>query len=218
MQTAERDEFEAQMLMLCAGKNVPVGDRLEAYWIGLKQMSIAQFACVVEYALGEEGPEKIPTTNQVWSIHKQLRNRCTTHEQPQLPAIQEAEHIEFLANQLLWMVISDRGGLGSTGRFIPGNGVVDCTASAELTAALKAKHDVAALFAEVICEQHQDATPFEFIRTFKIALEQVGVRIEQKTLSRWRTMMQHPSAKLQFPEFMGRNRAAASSTALQARA
>jgi hypothetical protein len=73
MQTTDRTEFDVQMAHLCAGFNVPLGDRPSAYWLGLAKMELATFARVVQHALGEEGPEKIPTVGQCWALSKQLR-------------------------------------------------------------------------------------------------------------------------------------------------
>lgn len=74
MLSTDREEFEVQMALLCAGFNVPLGDRVEAYWKGVAKMSLLEFARTVEYALGEEGPEKIPSTAQLWAIKKKMRS------------------------------------------------------------------------------------------------------------------------------------------------
>lgn len=76
MQASERNEFDTQIQQLCAGFNVPVGDRTEAYWRGLGKMPLHTLARVVEFALGEDGPEKIPTSHQCWGMAKQLRFRA----------------------------------------------------------------------------------------------------------------------------------------------
>lgn len=80
MQPAERQEFDVLMAHLCAGFNVPVGDRGEAYWRGLEKMPLPTFARVVDRALGPDGPEKIPTSGQCWSISRLLRARPTAFE------------------------------------------------------------------------------------------------------------------------------------------
>ena len=73
MLATDRTDFDAQLAALCAGFNVPMGDRPTAYWAGLAKMELATFARVVAHSLGEDGPEKIPTTRQCWMISKQLR-------------------------------------------------------------------------------------------------------------------------------------------------
>jgi hypothetical protein len=73
MLSTDRADFEDHVKALCAGYNVPLGDRIEAYWKGMQKMSLAEFARCVEHALGEEGPEKIPTTGQLWKIRKALK-------------------------------------------------------------------------------------------------------------------------------------------------
>lgn len=82
MQLADRAMFEDQLGALCAGFNVPMTDlRTDAYWRGLQKMQLGQFARVVEFALGESGPERIPTVPQCWNILRQQRTNAT--KQPQ---------------------------------------------------------------------------------------------------------------------------------------
>jgi hypothetical protein len=48
-------------------------------------MQLGQFARVVEFALSERGPERIPTVPQCWTLAKQLRAaapRATPREEP----------------------------------------------------------------------------------------------------------------------------------------
>lgn len=62
MQSTDRKAFEDQIRVLCAGYNVPATDeRIEAYWRGLQRMHVPQLVRAVDYALGEQGPEKLPT-------------------------------------------------------------------------------------------------------------------------------------------------------------
>lgn len=77
MLSTDRDEFDVQLAILCAGYDRPVGDRGEAYWKGCAKMSLIEFARIVEYALGEQGPEKIPTVNHLWRMRSQLRTPNT---------------------------------------------------------------------------------------------------------------------------------------------
>lgn len=86
MQLSDRTDFEAQLASLCAGFNVPVGDRAEAYWRGLARMELRTFARIVEHCLGEDGPEKIPTTKQCWLHSKALRkNGADAPAEPKRP-------------------------------------------------------------------------------------------------------------------------------------
>lgn len=76
MLVTDRTEFDDHLGTLCAGFNVPVTElRTEAYWRGLAQMQLGQFARVVEHALGPDGPERIPTASGCWVIWRQIRNR-----------------------------------------------------------------------------------------------------------------------------------------------
>lgn len=84
MLRTDRDDFEAQLAQLCAGFNVPLtGERVAAYWLGMQRMDLPLFARVVEYALGEHGPEKIPTVPQLWNLKRQMRSR----PKPEAPPI-----------------------------------------------------------------------------------------------------------------------------------
>lgn len=74
MQSADRAEFIRLVEMLCAGFNVPpIEMRVEAYWRGLQKMDLPIFARVVEYVLGSNGPERIPTVPQVWNLQREMR-------------------------------------------------------------------------------------------------------------------------------------------------
>jgi hypothetical protein len=77
MNSSDRSEFDEQMALLCAGYNVPVSVRPDAYWKGMAKMSILEFARCVEYALSEDGPDKIPNTKDLWNIRRQLRRTAT---------------------------------------------------------------------------------------------------------------------------------------------
>jgi hypothetical protein len=95
MLSTDREEFEVQLKILCAGYDKPIGDRTEAYWKGLAKMSLLEFARVVEYALGEDGPDKIPTTKHCWAIRNDLkRGRTVTR---QVVVVPEGPYSKWLA-------------------------------------------------------------------------------------------------------------------------
>jgi hypothetical protein len=74
--STEREGFEAQLAMLCAGFNVPAtAERKDAYWRGLAKMSLPAFTRVVEYALGKDGPEDLPTSPRCWALLRELREQ-----------------------------------------------------------------------------------------------------------------------------------------------
>jgi hypothetical protein len=78
VQPVDRPEFDHHAKVLCAGFNVPATpERVEAYWNGLQRMHLAEFIRCVGYALGEHGPEKIPTASGLWTIRKTVRNPST---------------------------------------------------------------------------------------------------------------------------------------------
>lgn len=203
MQSTDRTEFEAQLAALCAGFNVPATkERQEAYWTGLSKMSLPQFVRTVEHALGEEGPEKFPTTGFMWKLYKRAKNQTQTIKQ-NVPQIEQKDHLLFFANRMFFRHLMNRGGLGSTGRFIPAYGMVDCKASAELLAARKVVLDLVEYFSGPIREGADDATPAEFVAQLIVALDKVS-KIDSKTLDGWREMSAHPDAKKPFEPYMGR--------------
>lgn len=193
MQTSELEEFEAEIGKLCAGFEVPVTKhRKDAYWSGLRKMSLAQFSRCVEFALSEEGPEDFPGTKTIWKIHRQLRA-------PGAPGVHtsaraaEPDHLTYWANRLLYAHITARGGLGS------GKGL----ASAELTACLKLKREQVAWFTGPVREGDPDCTPAEFLRQWIAGLQAIS-RIEKSTYDRWCAMLEQPDMEKPFEPSMGR--------------
>jgi hypothetical protein len=98
MLSTDRDEFTAQLSILCAGFDKPLGERIEAYWKGLAKMSIVEFARCVDYALGPDGPDKLPAVPQIWALKRKLR---AVHLPAQVegPSIQE-QLCEWLGRKL----------------------------------------------------------------------------------------------------------------------
>lgn len=206
MQTSEREDFEEQLAILCAGYNVPATvHRKHAYFAGLAKMSMAQFVRCVEHAVSEQGPEEIPTPKGIWRIHRDFR-KTTAHGPAGAPQIAEQDHLLFFANRLFFRHLMNRGGLGSTGKFVPAYGMTDCRASAELIAARKVVRALVDWFLEPICDGAQDATPHEFVSQFIPALHAVSPMspIDPRTLSGWREMISHEDAHKPFEPYMGR--------------
>jgi hypothetical protein len=160
MQAGDREEFEAQVKLLCAGYDRPVADRLEAYWKGLGKMAIIEFARVVEFAIGEDGPEKLPDTHACWRILKQLKTRAS--KPPAMPALPKAhlpdDHLAFFANRILLRHVIWRGGIGER----------------ELTACLKVKAAVVREFAPFVIERDELATKGEFLRRLTMDLDRAS--------------------------------------------
>lgn len=83
MHSTDRQEFERQLSILCAGYNIhPSAERLDAYWLGLAKMELGTFARLVAHCLSEEGPEKLPTVRSLWPLSRHLRARKAAHVQP----------------------------------------------------------------------------------------------------------------------------------------
>ncbi len=103
----DRDRFAHQLRMLCGAFNVPATpDRLDAYWSGLTHMTLQAFERVVAYALGERGPEKMPTVHVCWELSRML---APLRAQGALPTIRAAnnsdEQWDLQANQLLLLYV-----------------------------------------------------------------------------------------------------------------
>jgi hypothetical protein len=203
MLSTDRTEFESQLAALCAGFNVPATkERQEAYWTGLSKMSLPQFVRTVEHALGEDGPEKFPTTGSIWKLYKHAKSQTQTIRQ-NVPKLEQQDHLEYFANRMFMRHITNRGGLGSSGRFTPGYGLVDCKASVELVAARAVLRELVDYFSGPICEGDEDATPAQFVEQLIVALDKVS-KIDQKTLRGWGEMASHADARKPFAPHMGR--------------
>jgi hypothetical protein len=202
MLSTDREQFEAQLAALCAGYNVPsTKDRQEAYWTGLAKMSLLQFVRCVEYALGQDGPDKFPTTGMLWKLHKAAKNQTQTVKNA--PQIEEKDHLLFFANRMFMRHIVNRGGVGSIGEFVAPYGLKNCKASEELIAGRKVLLDLVDYFSGPICEGDEMAKPAEFVTQLIVSLDKVS-RIDEKTLRGWREMVSHPDALKPFEPYMGR--------------
>lgn len=201
MLTTDRDEFEVQLKILCAAFDKPLGDRFEAYWKGLKKMSILEFATVVDFCVGDEGPEKLPTTFECWSIKKKLKSKKTdlVIHRPQIDRAATKDNLAFFANRLLLRHIMWRGGLGSSSDFEAGHGVKNCQASPELEACLAVKARLVLEFAGYIRERDELATKSEFVRVFATEINKVS---EIAHPERWRRIYEDPRGRATFPPHM----------------
>ena len=87
MLSTDKPEFEVQLTLLCQGYGFWLGDRLEAYWKGLSKMHLSSFVRCIDFALSEDGPEKIPNVHGIWKIHREMRERGMAHiAKPSMPA------------------------------------------------------------------------------------------------------------------------------------
>jgi hypothetical protein len=203
MQASERGDFKTELEKLCAGFGVPfTRAREESYWTGLARMSIQQFRRCVEFALGPDyDGTDFPKTGQIWGIYKGTAIKPNP-EAKALPADQD--HLAYLANQLLWIHVSHRGGLGSTGVFIPAHGMVDCKASGELQRCLKFKRELVAQFCGFVQDSDDMATPAAFIRWWLGGLRKVS-ELLPRTVKTLEEMAEHADAQKPFPIWMARD-------------
>jgi hypothetical protein len=202
MNTSDREAFDDLVAKLCAGYGATVTEhRRSAYWSSLAKMSLAQFERCIDQALSEEGPEDLPPPKGIWRIHRGFRAKGPAMQAG--PTEDPRDHLLFYANRMFLHHLGTRGGLGSTGRFVPAYGMVDCKPSAELIAARIVVRDLVEWFSAPVLEGDEDATPAEFIRQLMLGLEPVS-RIEPRTRAAWEAMRQEPRARIPFPAYMGR--------------
>jgi hypothetical protein len=201
VQASEREEFEEQLAILCAGYNVPCTQhRKQAFFTGLGKMTLPQWVRCVDLAVSEEGPEELPTPKGIWRIHRGFRRGPA---QSNVPQIEEQDHLLFFANRLFFRHVMNRGGLGSMGKFVPGRGMTDSQPSAELIDARRVVRALVEWFLGPITEGAADATPHEFVSQMIMALAKVSP-VDQVTLDGWRAVVSHEDAHKPFEAYMGR--------------
>lgn len=206
MQSSERTEFEEQLGILCAGFNVPVTPhRREAYWKGLAKMSLAQFARCVDHAVSDDWADaEVPTTKQIWGMHRSFRMRpagviATQDHEREDPR----DHLLFYANRMFLRHLVTRGGLGSTGRFVPAYGMVDCKPSPELIVARKFVRDLVDWWCGPIAEGDPDAIQADFIRQFMTGLDKISPLVPE-VKREWESRIADPRSQAPFDRSMGR--------------
>jgi hypothetical protein len=204
MLSTDRKEFEAQVAMLCAGFGISATpERQQAFWTGMAKMSLIEFGRCVEFALSEEGPDKLPTTKGVWRIHREIKSSARATTQQVIRRGEDQDHLLYYANRMFLRHLAYRSGLGSTARFVPGYGLVDCKASEELLRARAALRETVNWFCGPIREGDPDATPHAFVSALVMALGRVSP-IDPRAQSEWERMIGEPNAMIPFPAYMGR--------------
>lgn len=161
MLSSERSEFDQHLGTLCAGFNVPVTDlRAEAYWRGLAKMQLSQFARVVEHALGPDGPERIPTSSQCWSLWRQIRAQRPKATESRPSDERQYDSLHCFGNRCLLRFLTVVGGVSED----------------TLTELLVAKGRVAENFRIISAEE--DITAIEVRTAMFAAFERVtGTRV-----------------------------------------
>lgn len=89
------------------------------------------------------------------------------------------------------------------GKFVPGYGLVNCQASAELIDAREVVRALVDWFLEPISEGDAMATPHEFVSQMMRALEKVSP-VDQVTIDDWQAVISHEDAHKPFESYMGR--------------
>jgi hypothetical protein len=201
MQVADRESFEKLFARLCAAFDTPPTPvRRDAYFQGFSRFSLAQFERCVDLAIGDDELDRMPTVPQLRRQSK--RHGASERADPQ-PPTDARDHLEFFANRLLLQHVASRGGLGSSGRFVMGRGLVDCKASPELQACLRAKRSIVDEFASYVREGDELATPAEFMRAWSIVLRKVS-KVDDALLAHWGETAQRPALQQPFPAHMAR--------------
>lgn len=207
MQIADREEFLRELSKLCAGFGVPLTKaREESYWTALARMALPQFRRCIEHALGPDyDGDDFPKTGQIWRIYK---GTAVTQSSPAAKALPvESDHLEYFANRLLWLHVSHRGGLGSTGTFVPGerhiSGMNDCHESSEMQLCLRYKRDLVTQFCGFVEEGDVMATPAAFIRWWVHGLARIS-EVLPRTARAYSQAAAEEGAQKPFPASMAR--------------
>lgn len=207
MQTVDLERFDEEFQKLCAAYGVPATKhRKDAYWSGLRKMSIGQFERCIELALGEVGPDAFPPPKAIWKLHRLAQSAANTNRD--LVAPKAPDHLEYFANRLMFLHLTHRSGLQSTGTFIPGerliSGMSNCKSSPELQRCLAFKRQLVDEFLGYIREGDELATPAEFYRQWLVGLQVVS-KVEQRTVKALEASMEHPDALKPFEIAMARD-------------
>ena len=89
MLSTDRHDFEGQLAVLFgAYPTFLTPPRVDAYWRGLQKMPLSTFVRCVDQALGETGPDKLPTVNAIWQMSHALRAQAK-------PPAQQSEVPQF---------------------------------------------------------------------------------------------------------------------------
>jgi hypothetical protein len=199
MQLQDREEFRAQLEKLCAAFNVPCTEaREEAYFRAFSRLSLIAFARLVDAALDENGPQKLPTVHDLWELYKHTKGAKS-----QAPPADDPDHLAYLANRLLWLHLSHRGGLGSTGTFVPAYGMVGAQASPELTRCLTFKRQILADFTAFVREGDESACPATFIAWWLAGLEKIS-EVLPRTRRDLEQLAHEPESQTPFASHMAR--------------
>lgn len=109
MNSTERPQFEKHLAQLLAGydrKSTP--ERIEAYWRALNRMPLIAFERVVDFALGERGPEELPTPKRCWQIYRDMR--ATPASAPLAARDPKFTQADIWANRWLFGYLAQQGG------------------------------------------------------------------------------------------------------------
>ena len=110
MLSTERMAFEEQLAVLFGGyPTFLTPPRVEAYWRGLSKMPLSLFVRCVDYALGDQGTDKLPTVNALWQISKRLRAPSPATPKPGAPNV--GDDFLLVGNRWLLAFLLKTGGV-----------------------------------------------------------------------------------------------------------
>jgi hypothetical protein len=109
MYANQRTEFNNLIEVLFGAFNMPLSDaRKDAYWQGLAKMSLGQFSSVVDYSVGQNGPEKIPSAPGLWKILSSIRSSTTESTLQRSPAGPDQPYALKIVNGLFMKYLAKR--------------------------------------------------------------------------------------------------------------
>lgn len=81
MLASERVAFAKLVETLCAGYNVPATEaRIDAYWRGCHGMALGVFELLIDYAVGPDGDDDLPTPKRLYAIDRKRRSELRAAE------------------------------------------------------------------------------------------------------------------------------------------
>lgn len=205
MLSTDREEFEKLMKTLCAAFNTPPTPvRIDSYWRAFHKRTLAEFAHLVDNALDEDSEvADMPTVPHLRALRHVKRR---TFVQPQRPA-DDRDTLLFFANRLILKLMlacgGMGGGLGSTGRFVMGEGIKDSVASPLLLQVRQAVLTLVDWFSPGVQEGDENATAALFIEMLERAIGGLMV-IPPVALKAWHGIAESDDGKVPFPPYMAR--------------
>lgn len=204
--STDRQEFDTLMATLCAAYNTPpTAARKDSYWRAFGKQTLVEFAHLVDQALEYEDFDGMPTVPQLRKLKYRRPAGLVVAQQ----AKDERDTLQRFGNRMLLKLIVLSLGLGSTGKFVPGHGIVNAQPSALLSALREELQAIIEWFRHGVAEEDDAATPKYFVDLVHRAFCR-HTKISDAVMAEWMKFCTEPEGSLPFPAYMVRDMKAAS--------